>query len=269
MSKKTNQSLLWRCTPQTGGKPSYLFGTMHVRDARAFRWLEPAQHYMLECDLFATEFDFQESDPEALARALTLPEGTDLQQLVGLNIWKKLDQIARRRGLGTADIFRYEHPMSVATALSMLHMASEAPFSLDETLWQFARSNGIPTTGVETFSEQMDTLKRIPMEAHLRSLIWLIKNESRHKTRMKKMIGRYMDGNIQALYKAAKKDAKGMRKELLFRRNKIMAGRFAVLAQKSALFCAVGAGHLAGGKGLLRLVKKSGFKVVPMAYATN
>ena len=268
MSKKSNQSLLWRITPDNGGKHSYLFGTMHVRDARAFRWLEQAQKYLLECDLFATEFDFQESDPEALAHALALPEGTDLQQLVRPNVWKKLDRIARKRGFGTADTFRNEHPMSVATALSMLHMATEAPFSLDETLWQFAKSNGIPTTGVETLSEQIDTLKRIPLETHLKSLTWLIKNESRHKMRMRKMINRYMDGNIQALYKAAKKDAKGMRKTLLFRRNKIMATRFTVLAKQNALFCAVGAGHLAGEKGLLRMLKKSGFKVVPMAYAT-
>lgn len=268
MSNKNKQSLLWRITPKNGGSPSYLFGTMHVRDARAFRWLELAQKHLLECDLFATEFDFQESDPEALAQALALPKDTDLQQLISLNAWKKLDRIARKRGIGSADTFRHEHPMSVATALSMLHMATEAPFSLDETLWQFARAHDIPTTGVETFSEQIDTLKRIPLETHLKSLTWLIKNESRHKLRMKKMISRYMNGNIQALYKAARKDAKGMRKALLFRRNKIMAERFAAFSQQNALFCAVGAGHLAGGKGLLRLLKKSGFKVVPMAYAT-
>jgi uncharacterized protein YbaP (TraB family) len=269
MSNRSKQSLLWRITPKQGGRHSYLFGTMHVRDARAFRWLERARQHLLECDLFATEFDFIESDPEALAKALALPEGTDLHQLISPNAWKKLDRIAQKRGLGTADVFRHEHPMSVSTALSMLHMAAETPYSLDETLWQIARSNGIPTTGVESFSEQIDTLERIPLETHIKSLTWLIKNESSHKMRMKKMLRRYMDGDIQALYKAARKDAKGMRKTLLFRRNKIMTDRFMLLAQDNALFCAVGAGHLAGGKGMLRLLKKSGFKVVPMAYATT
>lgn len=267
MRKKAKQSLLWSITSKTTGKTSYLFGTMHVRDARAFRWLELAQQHLLECDLFATEFDFLESDPEALASVLTLPDGADLQRLVGSNAWKKLDRIARKNGLGTADAFRHEHPMGVATALSMLHMATEAPHSVDETLWHFARSNGIPTTGVELFSEQMETIKRIPLETHVKSLVWLIKHEARHKLRMRKMLRRYTEGDIQTLYKAAKKDAKGMRKALLFDRNKIMADRFTALAQHQSFFCAVGAGHLAGGKGMLRLLKKQGFKVAPIAYA--
>jgi uncharacterized protein YbaP (TraB family) len=52
-----------------------------------------------------------------------------------------------------------------------------------------------------------------------------------------------------------------MRKALLFDRNKIMARRFAEMARQNSLFCAVGAGHLAGQKGMLRLLKKQGFKV--------
>ncbi len=78
------------------------------------------------------------------------------------------------------------------------------------------------------------------------------------------MMRRYADGEIQALYQSAKKDAKGMRKILLYRRNKLMAKRFGEIARTQSLFCAVGAGHLAGGKGMLRLLKKAGFKVKPI-----
>jgi Uncharacterized protein conserved in bacteria len=78
------------------------------------------------------------------------------------------------------------------------------------------------------------------------------------------MLARYAQGDIQGLYKSAKKDAKGMRKVLLYRRNRLMAKRFAEIASREPLFCAVGAGHLAGGKGMLRLLKNAGFSLRPV-----
>jgi hypothetical protein len=151
----------------------------------------------------------------------------------------------------------------------MAFLIEESVHSLDETLWNHAKSQGKTTTGVETFADQLETLRNIPFEQHLKGLTWLLKNYNRHKTRMHKMMERYAAGEIQALYQAAKKDAKGMRKTLLYRRNKLMAKRFVEIARTQSLFCAVGAGHLAGGKGMLRLLKKEGFKVSPVFAGRN
>ena len=263
--RKTQDSLLWEITPKAGGPSSYLFGTMHVRDFRAFGWLDLAMEYVSECAVFATEFDFSETDPAALSVALELPDGKDLEQLLSPQAWKQLDRYARKKLGAAADVFRHQHPMTVSTALSMAFLLEESAQSLDETLWQHARSLGIPTTGVETFADQLETLHKIPFEQHLKGLTWLLKNYGRHKIRLHKMMRRYADGEIQALYQSAKKDAKGMRKILLYQRNVLMAKRFAEIASEQTLFCAVGAGHLAGGKGMLRLLKKAGFTIKPIS----
>ena len=78
--KKTKNTLLWKITaPEnySDGIPpvSYLFGTMHVRDERAFGWLELALSRMELCEVFATEFDFSEIDPIAMEAAMRLPMG--------------------------------------------------------------------------------------------------------------------------------------------------------------------------------------------------
>ena len=78
------------------------------------------------------------------------------------------------------------------------------------------------------------------------------------------MVHWYRNGAVRELYKAAKKDAKGMRKILLFERNVMMVSRFVKIARENSLFCAVGAGHLAGKKGMLRLLKKEGFHIHPV-----
>ncbi|MBK9336962.1 MAG: TraB/GumN family protein [Lewinellaceae bacterium] len=252
-------SLLWRITPQVGGPVSYLFGTMHVRDLRAFQWLEPAKVCIERCEVFATEFDFSDTDHAAVEAVLQLPTNEALDTLLKRGTWKNLEFYCRKKLGASAETMRYQHPMTVSMALTNALLADEAARSLDETLWEYARALGKPTTGVETFDEQLQTLKNIPLEQHLGSLTWLLKNYSRQKRRLKKMLRWYQSGDLQQLYQAAKKDARGMRRIMLYERNQIMARRFADIAVERSLFCAVGAGHLAGEKGMLRLLKKRGF----------
>lgn len=254
-------SLLWQITPVNGGPSSYLFGTMHVRDARAFGWLDMAFAYLADCEVFATEFDFSETDAPAIANVLRLPDGTTLQQLLKPGVWKSLDYYALKRLGVPAARFDHQHPMLVSTALTAVFMSEEAAYSLDETLWHAAQAAGKRCTGVETFDEQLQTLRKIPLEQHVKGLTWLLKNFGRQRRRLHKMMDMYADGALQQLYQAAKKDAKGMRKVLLYDRNQLMAKRFEEIAQSQSLFCAVGAGHLAGQKGMLRLLKKAGFRV--------
>jgi uncharacterized protein YbaP (TraB family) len=254
-------SLLWRLTPQEGGPDSFLFGTMHVRDLRAFAWLDVAKLRLESCAVFATEFDFSETDHTAVAAIMRLPGEDSLDQLLKPGAWKNLQHYCNKKLGIPAEELRFLHPMSVSLSLTNALMADNAEVSLDETLWVYAQSIGKRTTGVETFEEQLLALKNIPFKQHLKSLTWLLKNYKRQKRRLKKMLRWYSSGDLKLLYKAAKKDAKGMRRELLYERNKIMADRFTEIATTESLFCAVGAGHLAGQKGLLRLLKQKGFKV--------
>ena len=257
-------ALLWRLTPHKGGPDSYLFGTMHVRDLRAFNWLDRAKHCLDKCDVFATEFDFSDSDPNALATVLQGSDQGPLDETLKPGAWKSLQRLCKKRLGVPAEHMRFSHPMAVSMALTNSLLADETNYSLDETLWNYAREQGKQTTGVETFEEQLDILGKIPYKQHLKSLTWLLKNYKRQKKRLRKMMHWYNAGELQKLYRAAKKDAKGMRKILLFDRNQLMADRVVEIASQQSLFCAVGAGHLAGEKGMLRLLKKAGFKVRPV-----
>lgn len=261
------KALLWRLTPQNGGPVSYLFGTMHVRDLRAFGWLNAATERLAETEVFATEFDFSETDETALSAALRLPGGQTLDTFLKPRVWKNLDRYCRRNFGTSADTLRYHHPMTVSTILSTAFMSTESAHSLDETLWHHARTLGKTTTGVETFADQLETLRNIPFEQQIKSLTWLLKNFRRQQRRLKKMMQWYMAADIQKLYKAARKDSKGMRRILLYNRNKLMAGSFAAIARERSLFCAVGAGHLAGQKGMLRLLKKAGFTIEALSLS--
>ncbi|MEI6409470.1 MAG: TraB/GumN family protein [Bacteroidota bacterium] len=259
------KTLLWRITPLSGGPDSYLFGTMHVRDLRAFRWYEIVLTYLNQCTVFATEFNFSELDGRALAETLHLPEGQTLDKMLRPGVWKGLERIAQQRLGFSAALLKYQHPMAVNTLISSSLLAEEAAQSLDETLWSYAQAAGKLMIGVESFEDQLNTIRSIDLEHQVAGLTWLVKNFVHQKKRLHKLMRWYEAGDLQQLYKAAKKDAKGMRRVMLYDRNYNMAVKFVEVAKTQSLFCAVGAGHLPGEKGMLRLLKKAGFKVKPVS----
>ncbi len=264
MTQRKKDSLLWQISPLEGGPVSYLFGTMHIRDLRAFTWWELARAHLAQCEVFAAEFDFSQADPNAMAAAWALPEQTSLEQMLSRRAWKNLAYHTQKKLGVSVETFRHAHPMQVQTALTTSLLREEMPQSLDETLWAYAAAQGKAMTGLETFAEQVEILHRIPLEDHLKSLTHFIKNYNRQRERLKKMLRWYQQGNICQLYRASRRDARWMRRTLLLERNERLARRFADIAHHQSLFAAVGAAHLAGGKGMLRLIKRLGFSVNPI-----
>ncbi|MCS6928115.1 MAG: TraB/GumN family protein [Saprospiraceae bacterium] len=262
-SKKTN-TLLWQVSPREGGPVSYLFGTMHTRDLRAFTWLDLAYARIEQCEVFAAEYNFSQTDSAALATALLLPEGTTLDQLLSRRAWKNLAFYAKRKLDLPPETLRQAHPMYVQMVLTTALLREEAPYPLDEALWMYALNKGKSITGLETFEEQLEVLRRIPLEDQLKSLTYFLKHYRRQRERLKAMLRWYQEGNIRSLYQASRRDARWLRRPLLLERNVRMAKRFAEIAHRQSLFGAVGAAHLAGGKGMLRLLKQAGFRIKPI-----
>ena len=48
---------------------------------------------------------------------------------------------------------------------------------------------------------------------------------------------------------------------MLYQRNVVMTDRFFKIIQEKSIFCAIGAGHLGGKQGVLRLLKQRGLTV--------
>lgn len=257
-------SLLWQMTPRKGGPASYLFGTMHVRDLRAFAWFDLACQYLEQCEIFAAEFDFSQASAAAAADAWTLPEGTMLEQLLSRRAWKNLGFYVSKKWDVPIEAVQHMHPMQIQTALTTALLREETPHSLDEMLWAHAVKHGKSVTGLETFDEQLKIVRDLPLECLLKSLTHFLKHYNNQRERLKKMLRCYQQGHIRQLYQASRRDARWLRRPLLLARNKRMADRFAAIAHQRSLFAAVGAAHLAGGKGMLRLLKQAGFEVKPI-----
>ncbi len=262
--KKKKQTLLWKIDgPRLAGS-SYLFGTMHVRDKSAFLYRDLVFQKIDACQAFATEFNLEEMQANVPAEIMDLPEDKTLDQILTEKQFQKAQKVVRKiTGMELAQ-FNSSQPILLANLLTARMLCEEMPLSLDETLWQYARQQGKMVLGVETYAEQLAIMQRIPLDYQIRNLMGIVKNAKAYRKEIKRVTRLYQKADIQRLYKSVKKSARGIRKLLLYDRNKVMAGRIADLAAEQSICVAVGAGHLAGGKGVLRLLKQKGLLVTPV-----
>ncbi len=237
---------------------------MHVKDLRAFQQRALVYKKIDACEAFATEFSLDEMKLNTSENLMDLPEGMFLSELIPAKAYKKIGKLFT--SLTGMDLILFDRslPMLISNMLSEGVLSSDMPHSLDESLWEYAREQDKILLGIESFEEQIEILQKIPLDYQVKSLIWTAKNVHRFQKQLLKMTRLYETADLRKLYKAARKNAKGLRKILLFDRNQVMAERFALIAKEQSICYAVGAGHLGGKKGLLRLLKKQGFKITPV-----
>lgn len=267
--KKKKNTLLWKISGNKLPGDSYLFGTMHVRDERAFLYQTQVYEKIELCDTFATEFNLEEMQTGAQATTMDLPEGQSLDQLLSEKQYRKLEKLlAKLVGIDLKH-FNTSLPLLVSNLLTEAIMASERTVSIDQDLWNYARENEKIVLGVETYQEQIDILHKISIDYQVKSLNYTVKNWKGHSKQVKKLTKLYQAADINKLYKASKKGLQGLRKILLYDRNTLMAKRIAAMANEQTICVAIGAAHLAGSKGVLRLLKKEGLKISPVKLLRN
>lgn len=262
MTKKKN-ALLWKI--QTGKQhASYVFGTMHVMDQRAFRYKDIVEEKIKTCEVYAAEMDLDAVNQAAMAETMDLDEDLSLSSLLKPKHYQRLEKLLEKEvGMPLAYLDKSQ-PLLISNLLTGSQLSKDMPLSLDATLWQFAKEQDRIMIGVESFEEQIAVLEQIPLDYQLKGLVDLIKNFKNFKKQLHKLTRLYEQSDIQNLWKQSKRQAGKMRKMMIYDRNKIMAERIADLAREKSIFASIGAGHLSGQKGVLRLLKQDGFKLKPI-----
>ncbi len=261
-SKKKN--LLWKIEGIDTPGVSYLFGTMHLHYQVSFQNLEMVYEKIRECKAFALEFNLNESTSSDMdSNGLYLPEAKTLKDFMPAKRYRKLQKFFLKTTRLNLDSCNHFLPILITNFLTKKIFAEENIASLDERLFEFAKSEDRILLGIETHLEQFEIMKKIPLNYQLKGLMEIGKNIKKFRKNLERTACLYTDGDIQKLYKSVKKGAGRMRKVLLFKRNQIMAERISQMVKEQSLFAAIGAGHLGGEKGVLRLLKRKGLTVSP------
>ncbi len=264
--KTKKLSLLWQIKGGGLAQPAYIFGTMHVRDQRVFQHVEQLKGCIQQCDNFAAEFDLTRTEEQMQGQGFWYKPEFSLKKALNKNVYLKLAVIFKRETQSLLKHFDSFLPLAINNLLTDTQFTHDNNSSLDEELAQFAQIEQKKIWGLETFASQAVILQKIPIAQQLKTLKSLANNFYKTKKQLKRVTEFYLNGDIVQLLRLVKKTAGDMKQVLLYNRNQTMAEKILEIGKTGSLFAAFGAGHLAGAKGVLRLLKQAGCSVEALPY---
>jgi len=255
--------LLWRIRT-SDQKASYLLGTIHSEDPRVTR-LKPAVADALDgCDRFVMEMILDTQAFMQFGATMMLEQGTDLETLVGKDLYNRAVSALADYGMPEAVIRRFK-PWVVIAMLSM--PKSAGGLILDMVLYQRATSQGKPASGLESAQEQLAVFEGLSLQDQIELLEMTLKQQSSQAQVFEQLIEAYAADDLNRIATIAKLDhrqaqiesARNFMVRLNDDRNRRMVQRIIPYLEKGNSFIAVGALHLAGPQGILSLIRQNGY----------
>jgi hypothetical protein len=216
-------------------------------------------------------------DRGELRSALLAPEDRRAHRLLDAQDFAVLEALLERRGLRKSVARRYK-----ATALALLldlprcaiRTDRVRPYA-DELIGIIAREKKIPVEGLETLAEQLTILDGLPRETERDLLVATLRQQVHAEDVVETTIARYEAGYIGELLAWTRADAPfpdigsartppAFFDRLVTERNFRMRDRALPYLERGGAFVAVGALHLPGEDGLLRLLENEGYAIEPI-----
>ena len=226
-------SLLWEISGNGLEKPSYLFGSFHLNDRRLFEFSDSTYVALNSVDAVALE-----TDVFSLFNEWDTRQGT-----VDLEYDSKGNPYTSRNH-STSTVYGDEDGM---------------PQFLDGYFQQYCFNAKKDFFPLETVDFQLNLFGEadFPTNPNIRLEALLISRED--------LVDLYLKGDIYAIDEMMKVNlslSEGLYESLIVDRNFGMAKELDSLLQLDvSIFCAVGAGHLAGGSGMINLLRSKGYSM--------
>lgn len=259
--------LLWRI--ERGGETvGHLFGTIHSDRPEVLDLPAPVARAFEDAQRYAFEVDQRDIDRREIVRIMHYPDGTSLPRRLPGELWARTREAAAQRGLRVDAITAME-PWALAMILGL--PPADPQRILDMHLQRRARQTGQPVTGLETVAEQLSIFDRLDESAQLDMLATAVKavESGQADALFERMVRAWLARDLSRIVELADdhpavadpETNDRLMRRLLEERNRRMVERMQPLLDAGGAFIAVGAMHLAGDDGLVRLLERRGYKV--------
>jgi uncharacterized protein YbaP (TraB family) len=250
----------------------YMFGSIHILPPNMI-WHTPAvDAAMKSSDVFVFEIPMDDSAKTQIADFVrdngTLPPDTTLPSLLDKKAAANYAAVLKLTHVPPTALMN-RRPWLAALVLDVTYMTQHhlSPDSgVDQKVYAEATAQGGKTfRALETPEQQfrlfMPDNRKLEVEEFDSSLEEILHDQGSTGD----LIDAWADGDVKRLAKLAKADIKGhpeVEKALFDDRNKNWVGQIkTMLDEPHTFFITVGAGHLAGPKGVPALLRRAGYKV--------
>lgn len=263
-AQELEKSLLWKISGNGLKKPSYLFGTIHLTcdtslDANTLNALETTEQLYLELDMDDKSIQMK------LMKLMMMKDGAKLSTLLSPEDFKILDEFMKKNLNMSAKLFDSFKPFMISSMLfpKMLDCKSQ---SVESELMKITKEQNEEIFGLEKAEDQMKVFDEISYQDQADELLKTVKdNLEKDKKEFQEMITIYQNKDIEGMLKMMSDSDNKITSEnqdiLLNDRNKKWIPIMIKIMKDKPTFFGVGAGHLAGEEGVIKLLRKQGFKV--------
>lgn len=263
-AQKLDNGLLWKISGNGLAKPSYLYGTMHITcdatlDKNILAALDNTSQLYLELDM-----DDPNMQTEMMGTVM-MKDGVTMKSLTTPEDYTIVNKFLQETAGMSADMLGAFKPFMVSAILypKMLDCPIQ---SYEQALIDVAKKQNEEIYGLETVAEQMAVFDAIPYKEQMDELVKSAKdNLVKDKKEIAEMIAVYNKKDLNALLdfmaKSENKLTATHNDVLLDNRNKNWIPKIEAIAKAKPTFFGVGAAHLAGDNGVIKLLRKKGYKV--------
>jgi len=267
-AQAAEDSALYWSLSRDGAPAGYLLGTIHSEDPRVLDFTEAFADQLGANALFAMEMVPDLPTLQALTDYMQYQDGTMLEQHVGP------ERFVRIR----AALADYRVPpewiakMKVWAAMMTLSVPPpQTGLFMDFSLSLRAAGAGLKVVGLETLDQQLAFLEEMPMDQQLALLDHALDEYERVAEVHEQMVQNYLAADLQALAREVEEQMAELTDETrryfvtqgIEARNRRMAEALLPLLAEQRVFIAVGALHLPGETGLIQVLRRNGYEVLP------
>jgi len=268
-----NSQLLWKITGKRLKSPSYLFGTHHLIPIQFLDSVPGLYKAFNECDEVVGEMVLNNIDATArIQQAAMLPDHINIKDLLNDSDYQIVDKELKsvlKFGLKEVSMM---NPTMILTMYEMEIFKKSTGYTDDNQSDSFfqlvAAEKGKKVLGLETIDQQIAILfGNGSLQRQADILVETIHQKDSVLTEIKYVNSLYKKGEIDKLLELSNRRGNviDMTDEefdkLVDKRNLNWVSKLPQLMEESPCFIAVGALHLGGKNGLIKLLEKGGYKV--------
>ena len=263
-AQELEKILLWKISGKGLKSPSYLFGTIHATcdatlDANTLKALDETKQLFLEIDMD------DKAMPMQMMKYMKMNDDEKLSTLLSAEDFEIVDVFLKENMKMSAKMFDTFKPFMVS-AMLMPKLLDCKYASVESELMRVTKEQNEEVYGLEKVEEQMKVFDAIPYQTQADELLKTAKNGlEKDKVEFQKMMETYKSGDIEAMLVMMDDSDNKITSEnkdvLLNNRNKNWVPLIIKTAKEMPTFFGVGAGHLAGDEGVIKLLRKKGYSV--------
>lgn len=264
----SESSLLWEIKGPGVKHGSYLFGTMHLIEKEYFLFPKSLEKRVQKADVLVMELPGMPSQFDAM-NLLKLKQGSffdffTTEQSDSILVWAKealkLSEEAFRKTMSPMKPF-----VAIQLATQMQFMGKTASYELK--FEEIATESKVEIKGLETLEEQLSFFDNLTKEQQAEMVMEGIREMQKSIEFSRKVQQVYTRQNVDSLYIMLHENGGIVTSEeklFIDDRNKKWVPQMRESLATKRTFIAVGAGHLGGPNGLIRLLEKEGYTLSPV-----